>query len=186
MILAIFGTVLLMPMLAWITTTLSLLAYGSRGPPNGRWDAIVVPGCRVDADGRPSPALVRRTETGVALWEEGRARLLLFSGGSIDGRPPEAAAAATVARRLGVPDTAIRVELLSTTTAENARFSRRLLGDRRVLVVSDETHLLRCKLIFSRHFRSVAVAPAPRVGRPSLRSVFRETGAVWLSVHRSR
>lgn len=74
-------------------------------------------------------------ERGAALYLEGWAPLLVFSGGlgvitKNLWSEPEAELFAQVARGMGVPDTAILVETRSTNTGENVRFTRELLAGR--------------------------------------------------------
>jgi uncharacterized SAM-binding protein YcdF (DUF218 family) len=76
-------------------------------------------------------------ERGAELYLEGRAPLLIFSGGSgaITSRvweEPEANLFARIAVRLGVPDDRILIETRSTNTGENVRFTRDLLAERRL------------------------------------------------------
>lgn len=74
-------------------------------------------------------------ERGAALYLEGWAPLLVFSGG-LGGitknlwSEPEAELFAQVARGLGVPGERILVETRSTNTGENVRFTRELLAGR--------------------------------------------------------
>ena len=74
-------------------------------------------------------------ERGAELYLEGRAPLLLFSGGSgrITGRlweEPEADLFARIALARGVPDERILIENRSTNTGENVVFTRQLLAER--------------------------------------------------------
>jgi uncharacterized SAM-binding protein YcdF (DUF218 family) len=74
-------------------------------------------------------------ERGAELYLEGRAPLLLFSGGSgrITGRlweEPEADLFARIALARGVPEERILIENRSTNTGENVAFTRRLLAER--------------------------------------------------------
>jgi len=74
-------------------------------------------------------------ERGAQLYLEGRAPLLIYSGGlgAITGKlwsEPEADRFAAVARRMGVPDESILTENRSTNTGENVVFTRRLLEER--------------------------------------------------------
>jgi uncharacterized SAM-binding protein YcdF (DUF218 family) len=74
-------------------------------------------------------------ERGAALYLEGWAPLLVFSGG-LGGitknlwSEPEAMLFAGIARELGVPESDIVVETRSTNTGENVRFTRELLAER--------------------------------------------------------
>jgi len=74
-------------------------------------------------------------ERGAQLYLEGWAPRLVFSGGlgvitKNFWSEPEAELFARIARRMGVPDSAILVETRSANTGENVRFSRRLLAER--------------------------------------------------------
>lgn len=130
--------------------------------PGGGFEAIIVAGCRVLPDGSPSPALARRTERAVEVWRQGLAPVIVLTGGPRDGRPAEARVAADLARRLGVPAEALRLEERSRSTEENARFARALLRGGPVIVVTDAFHALRCERVFARRFeRAVAVSPDP-------------------------
>ena len=74
-------------------------------------------------------------ERGAALYLEGWAPLLVFSGGlgvitQNLWSEPEAELFARAARRMGVPGDRIVVESRSTNTGENVQFTRRLLSER--------------------------------------------------------
>ena len=137
---------------------------------------LLVPGCRVLLDGRPSPALSRRASGAAARWREalgterpGEARPLPLLIGS--GAGGEAAAIAGVARAAGVPEAAIRQEARARTTEENARFTAELLAaegvdpaEIRLIVCTDRWHLPRCLRVCRRHFGPGAegwAIPAP-------------------------
>ena len=75
-----------------------------------------MPGCRVMADGRPSPALARRVETALSLPFLDIP--LLLSG--------EAEAAASLACMLQ-PQRRLLLECRATNTFENAAFSAEML-----------------------------------------------------------
>src|ERR1044072_6237116 len=74
-------------------------------------------------------------ERGAALYLEGWAPLLIFSGG-LGGitknlwSEPEAELFAKIARRMGVPDERILIESRSTNTGENVQVTHRLLAER--------------------------------------------------------
>lgn len=129
------------------------------------WEAIVVAGCKVRPDGTASPALARRARLAAALWKRGIGRTILLTGA---GSPrSEAAAAADVVIAAGVPESAVVLEEVSTSTAENAREAARCLpGVRRVVVVSDDYHGTRCRRDFGAFFPRVhfvgARAPGPQ------------------------
>jgi uncharacterized SAM-binding protein YcdF (DUF218 family) len=75
---------------------------------------------------------LRVAERGAALYLEGWAPLVIFSGGLGNltaglWDEPEADKFARIARRMGVPAEAIRIENRSTNTGDNVHLTRRLL-----------------------------------------------------------
>ena len=163
----------------WLGAAIALAVPVHRPPPDARFDALVVAGAAVRADGRPSGALARRTEHAVALWRAGVApKIVLTGGNSASGGGSEGVVAARHASSLGVPDDQIVVEDRSTSTEENALGARRLLGPCRVLVVTDNYHALRCRLVFARHFPEVGVATTRPPGGVALRLALREVAVL--------
>ena len=162
----------------WGAGAWGLDAYGHRSPA-GTYDAIVVAGCRVQPDGQPSLALQRRTRHAVALWRQDRAPVIVFTGGVGQFPPSEAIAAATYARTLGVPDSAMILEDRSTSTEENARFAADTLDPTsRVLVVTDTYHVFRAERVFGRVFAEAAGAGSVPASFFRVRGAFREVLAV--------
>ncbi|MEO0326757.1 MAG: YdcF family protein [Myxococcota bacterium] len=140
-------------LLTYAGAALALDGYGRRQA-GGRYDAIVVAGCRVMPNGRASPALRRRALLAAELYGQGRAPRVLLTGGVGDYPPSEARVAAAIVRAAGVPGEALLLEERSTSTEENARFAAARLGaEARVLVVSDAYHVFRAERVFRRHFR---------------------------------
>jgi uncharacterized SAM-binding protein YcdF (DUF218 family) len=165
--------------LLWGAAALALDGYGRREPRAGeRFDLIVVAGCRVMPDGRPSRALRRRVERAVGLWRQGRAPALLFTGGVGDAPVSEARASAALAASLGVPAAAMILEERSTTTEENARLAAALAPGARVLVVSDTFHVLRCERVFARHFAAARGVGSRNDAGPRARGALREVAAL--------
>jgi uncharacterized SAM-binding protein YcdF (DUF218 family) len=173
-------------LIAWSGIAAALDRYGRDRQVDGRWDAIVVAGARVWHGGEPSDALTRRTEHAVRLWRRGVAPTIVLTGGVGENPPAEAVVAAGVARALGVPDSALRLERSSKNTEENARFARAMLGDKRVLVVTDAYHVLRSEWIYRRHFRDAQVVGVVIGWRPPVRASLREVAALgWYGVQRA-
>jgi uncharacterized SAM-binding protein YcdF (DUF218 family) len=103
-----------------------------------------------------------RTDTAVALWKDGWAPLIIFSGAAID---PESVSSAEIMRReavrQGVPESATLIEPNSTTTDENASEVAKLLIDRRIksaILVTSPWHQRRASIAFSRALASRGVA----------------------------
>lgn len=144
--------------LAWVVGSWGLHRYGlSRPAPQGRWDAIVVLGCRVFPDGRPSFALSSRVRAAAELYAAGRAERIVLTGGVGEAGVAEAEVAAALAESLGVPRSALVLESRSTSTEQNARFAAETIVGRRVLVVTDAYHVLRSERVFARYFDEVGV-----------------------------
>ena len=121
------------------------------------FDAVIVLGTRVEADGGASPPLARRVRRGVALVRAGAAPLLLLTGGQSPGGWPEVPSEAEVmgrlAREAGLPAEAILLEHTARSTWENARFSAQMMAARGLgsaLLVTDRLHLWRALLCFRR------------------------------------
>jgi len=165
----------------WACLAWALDAFGRRPHDTGPFDAIIVPGCAVRSDGTPSGALARRTRHAVELYQSGLAPSIVLTGGVGRFPPSEAAAAATLAISLGMPQTALILEEASTSTIENAAFAAECLDGasrHRVLIATDGYHCWRCRRIFSRHFETVSTAgsvPGPRL---RVRGAMREVGSI--------
>ena len=129
------------PLAPWIARPLEL--PDTSGPAQ----AIVVLGAGVSRGCTPDFHSVRRTVHAARLFRQGRAPVILFTG----GRPPHrscaiADAMAGLARELGVPAESILVERVSSTTWENAVEASKILGPRgirKVLLISDSLHMRR-------------------------------------------
>ena len=128
--------------------------------PLGRLDYILVLGSGLTGGDQVPPLLAGRIERGLRLYEKqkrrGRAPKLLFSGGQ---GPDETVAEAQAMRRYalsaGVPEEDILVEDNSRSTAENLKFSKKIMelrseGRFRCVFVSNGYHLLRASMIARR------------------------------------
>ena len=103
-----------------------------------------------------------RVESAIALWKEGYAPVLIFSGGSSD---PESVASAELMKRTavaaGVPTTAIVVEGSSATTEENAQRVAELMqsrGLRSAILVTSPYHQRRAAMLFEREFERASLS----------------------------
>jgi uncharacterized SAM-binding protein YcdF (DUF218 family) len=118
-------------------------------------DAIVVLGGGIIPKG-PWQGSGSRAGTGLTLWQEGYAPVMLVSGSD------QARKLARGYQRSGVPAAALRVDATSTNTHENARNTAALLragglGD--ILLVTSPIHMRRATAAF-RH-EGIEVAPTP-------------------------
>ena len=128
-------------------------------------DVIIVLGAGLRRDGRPGPALTRRTLQAADLWHEGIAPLVLCTGGQSEYHPrTEASACREILLAAGLTDGVILMEENSRSTEENAIFSRRILdeiGTSRVVLVSDGYHLLRAGWLFRGQGIDSFASPVP-------------------------
>ena len=164
--------------------TLAQMAFFGRTDYRRDADGIVVFGAGVYADGRCSDALADRMRTGVELYHEGRAPMLIVSGGPGMGDVHETEAMRDFAIELGVPVDAIRMDprgVSTEATVDNTVEMFDELGCRRVLAVSHAYHLPRVKLAYQRAGRDVYTVPAKEsyVLKAMPYYVTREVAALW-------
>ncbi|MDB4989524.1 MAG: hypothetical protein JWN04_4702 [Myxococcaceae bacterium] len=143
--------------------TSSEQALGDGEPP----DAILVLGHRPPLDQHGLEYETRaRVDHGLALYREGRAPWLVFSGGPSTPEAVEADAMAAYAEQHGIPRAAIVRERASRDTIENARLSvsllkatLRLTRAPRILLVTSDYHSERAARLF--RCAGAEVTPAP-------------------------
>ncbi|MBD2538237.1 YdcF family protein [Coleofasciculus sp. FACHB-SPT36] len=133
-------------------------------------EAIVILGGATKSALPPRPSVDLSEEGdrvfyGAQLYREGKAPVVIASGGRIDWRgsgAPESADMAVILETLGVPKSAILQDPSSLNTYENAVNVRQILekqGIRRVLLVTSAMHMPRSLLIFKR--QGIQAIPAP-------------------------
>ncbi len=91
-----------------------------------------------------------RLEKGVVLYKEEFAPYLLLSNGSVEQLYERAL-------QLGMPNDSIILENQSTSTLENARFSKQVMQKYQfhsAIVVSSNFHMRRVKVLFDRAFKN--------------------------------
>jgi uncharacterized SAM-binding protein YcdF (DUF218 family) len=122
----------------------------------GHWLDVTDPLSKADAIVAISGDTGARAESAIALWKQGYAPVLIFSGGSSD---PESVASAELMKRTalaaGVPANAIVVEGTSATTEENAQRVADLMkrqGLRSAILVTSPYHQRRAAILFEREF----------------------------------
>ncbi len=179
--------------IGWLAVTLVLLVIATPlalGSTFGRTDyrrpadVIVVLGCLVHDDGRPSDALSDRVLKAVELYKQGLAPQIIFSGGPGTGTISEPEAMRDLAISRGVPRSAIELDVMGVNTkatvANTAKIFRRA-HYKRVLVVSHYYHLPRIKLAYERFGVTVYTVPA-QTNYPMDQLIFhtsRDAVALW-------
>ena len=177
---AVFIAVVLLGCI-WASAAVYLDAYGKRPLPTQKFDAVVVPGCAVRSDGSASGALRRRTTQAVGLWKAGVAPSIILTGGVGKHAPSEAEVAARIALDSDVPQSALILEMQSTTTEENARLAAKCRPEMRdwtIVVTTDGYHCWRCKKLFLRHFAQVETLGSMPSTRLRIRGALREVFSI--------
>jgi uncharacterized SAM-binding protein YcdF (DUF218 family) len=139
-------------------------------------DAIVALAGAIHADGTLNDSSIRRFVRATELYKEGLAPLLVLSGGKPTPELDEAEVRAALARRFGVPPSAIVTVTGHHTTRQEALAVVAVLeprGVHRVLVVTDWDHAGRARATFQTVGFDVRVAvtrrPADAVSTPQAR-----------------
>ncbi|HEY9821775.1 MAG TPA: YdcF family protein [Candidatus Sericytochromatia bacterium] len=133
-------------------------------------DAIVVLGGATKSAFPPRPAVDLsesgdRVLYGAQLYREGKAPVVIASGGRINWRgsgPSESSDMAEILKTLGVPTSAILQDPTSLNTHQNAVNVKKIMkerGIRRVLLVTSAMHMPRSLKIFQR--QGIEAIPAP-------------------------
>jgi vancomycin permeability regulator SanA len=128
-------------------------------------DAIGVFGA-AEYDGRPSPVYRARLDHARALFDHGIAPLMITLGGNGGDQYNEGTVGREYLMSLGVPESAIIAETESRSTEESARriaVIARANGLRRLVIVSDGTHLFRIHEICAADGLDVLTSPRPYV-----------------------
>jgi uncharacterized SAM-binding protein YcdF (DUF218 family) len=128
-------------------------------------DAIGVFGA-AEYDGRPSPVYRARLNHALVLYHRGIAPLIITLGGNGGDQYNEGAVGREYLMTMGVPESAIIAETQSRNTEESARriaVIARANGLRRLVIVSDGTHLFRIHEICAADGLDVLTSPRPRV-----------------------
>lgn len=116
-------------------------------------DAVIVLGCRVQRNGRPSLMLGRRIEAAYEYLSENKDVICIVSGGQGEDEPISEGEAMKVALvEKGIEESRIFVEDKSENTKENIEFSAKLLEEMGIevneaAIVTDGFHLYRASLM---------------------------------------
>jgi uncharacterized SAM-binding protein YcdF (DUF218 family) len=164
------------------SSTLAAVSYGAAHPPSytkPAWrsaDAAVVLSGDVDD--------LRTLET-AALYRAGAFGVIVFTGSGSGG--DSAVELAKVARRMGVPEGAIRLETSSTTTRENLMGAVPIIrasGWRRVALVTNESHMGRAERVARKILPDVEWVPVPVEDAGPPGRIYRVRLEEWLKLAR--
>lgn len=104
-------------------------------------DAIIVLGCPSRDDGTPADCQIMRADIAAAIYEKGRAKNVITTGGAVKNRFIEAEALRDLLIARGIPSSVISVEPRAEHTDENIYYSTRIMesaGWNDALMVSDD------------------------------------------------
>ncbi|WP_420239478.1 YdcF family protein [Telmatobacter bradus] len=128
-------------------------------------DAIVVFGA-AEYDGHPSPVLRARLDHALALYHRNLAPLVITLGGNGGDDHSEGSVGRSYLMGAGVPEDAIIAETESRNTEESAErvaVIARANALRRLIIVSDGTHLFRIHDLCQAEGLNVLTSPRPSV-----------------------
>jgi uncharacterized SAM-binding protein YcdF (DUF218 family) len=144
----------------WVYVQIQTYANQDQAAPA---DAIGVFGA-AEYDGRPSPVYRARLDHAFQLYKRGIAPLIITLGGDGGDKYSEGGVGREYLIGKGVPEQAIIAETQSRNTEESARriaVIARANGLRRLVIVSDGTHLFRIREITAAEGLNVLTSPRP-------------------------
>lgn len=146
----------------WVYWQIESYAAQDQAAPS---DAIGVLGA-AEYDGRPSPVYRARLDHARALYARGIAPLIITLGGGGGDQYTEGAVGREYLMGMGVPEEDIIAETQSRNTEDSARriaVIARANGLRRLVIVSDGTHMFRIHEICAAEGLNVLTSPRPHV-----------------------
>ncbi len=144
----------------WVYVQIEKYADEDQAAPS---DAIAVLGA-AEYDGRPSPVLRARLDHALDLYRHSIAPLIITLGGWGGDNYSEGSVGRQYLISRGVPEQKIIAETQSRNTEESARriaVIARANGLRRLVIVSDGTHLFRIHAICAADGLDVLTSPRP-------------------------
>lgn len=153
--------VLCVAWVGWIYAQIHYYATHDQAEPS---DAISVFGA-AEYDGRPSPVYRARLDHALTLYQHGIAPLVITLGGNGGDQYSEGMVGREYLVSLGIPSSQIIAETESRNTEESARriaVIARVNNLRRLVVVSDGTHLFRIHEVCAADGLNVLTSPRPQ------------------------
>jgi uncharacterized SAM-binding protein YcdF (DUF218 family) len=120
----------------------------------GKVDALIVLGCPTGADGAPTSEQRERVMEGVREFKRGTSDHIIMTGAAAHNRFVEAHTMAMLAKRNGVPASAIFEEDQAHNTIQNIYYSDKIMeahGWHTTEVISSPYHLRRTALILQHY-----------------------------------
>ena len=151
------------------------------------FDAVLVLGCKVNADGSLSNRLYDRVSVGVSVFQSGLCKQILMSGDSEYPDYDEVGAMRRVAMEQGVEESDILTDPYGLSTYESLLRLRDTFGGRRIVIVTQEYHLYRAlyiaeKLGLEAYGVSASLRSYQKQLQMSLREVLARCKDVWCAL----
>jgi uncharacterized SAM-binding protein YcdF (DUF218 family) len=162
-VLSVFLVILLVTVV-WVVWVFAQIEYYARHDQAEVSDAIGVFGA-AEYDGRPSPVYRARLDHALTLYQHGIAPLVITLGGSGGDAYTEGMVGREYLVSLGIPEANIIAETESRNTEESAlriAVIARANNLRRLVIVSDDTHLFRIHEICAADGLNVLTSPRPQ------------------------
>jgi uncharacterized SAM-binding protein YcdF (DUF218 family) len=153
--------VLIIAASAYITVITVKMVQASNHVPQQNATSMIILGAKLKGD-QLSLTLKSRMDAALIYLQKNPSTQVVVSGGQgSDELVPEADAMKDYLIMHQINPERIQVEAKSTNTFENIKFSKSLLRGDRILIVSNDFHLLRAKMIAKRQGLIVDTLPAP-------------------------
>jgi uncharacterized SAM-binding protein YcdF (DUF218 family) len=159
----VFGITALLFLIVFVAVAFDIYSYGNQVSSNSA-DAALVLGAAAWGN-RPSPVYRERINESIRLYEEGRVKKIIFTGGTKESDfPSEADVGRSFAIKHGVRTVDILLDNASRTTYENLLRSKEIMnktGIDSVLLVTDPLHMRRAMSIAES--LGIRASPAPTI-----------------------
>ena len=162
-IVAVLCLVIAMMVAAWFGWVLRQITYFAHHDQAQAADAIAIFGA-AEYDGHPSPVLRARLDHALVLYRRGLASMVITLGGQGDAYHSEGSVGRDYLVANGVPESHIIAETRSNNTessAEQLAVIAHANGLKRVIAVSDGTHLFRIRALCGWYGMQVYTSPRP-------------------------
>jgi uncharacterized SAM-binding protein YcdF (DUF218 family) len=160
-------------LLLWNVLIAITIMDGADEVSSGSADAAIVLGAAVYGD-KPSPVFTERITHAVALYNAGKVRKIIFTGGFGGGKSAaESIVGKTYAAQRGVPDNAMLIETQSHTTLQNLLEAQKIMRAQNMksaLIVTDPLHNKRSLKMAYGIGMQAAGSPTPTSRYRSVRS----------------
>lgn len=175
-----FALIILAFVLVALVADIGVIFINGFSTPSEEASVAVILGNKVYADGTPSPRLQARLDEGVLLYQTGKIKRIIVSGGVEENGLSEAQVMAGYLSAHGVPSDVIAMDDTGRNTHLSAvALSKMLSRETPIIVVSQWFHIARTKLAMRQcHFTKISGAAPHYLDARDIYSLLRETLAL--------